>query len=74
MAASRKKGKRKAGGRWKTTPVWRQWDKEVKSVRKFLKELKESKTMGGEKWRKSMTKHYNQRLAELLDNEPKKYL
>jgi len=74
MPSKKRKAKVVRGGRWKVTPIWRQWDKECNSCKKFLKQLKECKTMGGEKWRASMKDHYTNRLAELQSDEPKKYL
>lgn len=55
------------------TPAWLQWDKERRSCNVFLKKLRECKTMGGDKWRKSMKKHYTDRLNTLNKNEPAMY-
>ena len=55
------------------TPAWLQWEKEHKSCKAFLKKLRECKTMGGAKWRKSMQTHYTKRLRELNANPPPQY-
>lgn len=55
------------------TPAWLQWDKERASCHTFLKKLRECKTMGGQKWRKSMKKHYTERLTTLNVNEPTQF-
>ena len=55
------------------TPAWLQWEKERNSCRDFLTKLRLCKTMGGEKWRKSMKEHYTKRLATLTHDAPKQF-
>ena len=47
------------------------WQRQVKSVRKFIKNLEKTPTMHGQKWKDSMLRHYRRRLKELLKERRK---
>lgn len=47
------------------------WQRQVQSVRKFIKNLEKTPTMHGQKWKDSMLRHYRKRLKELLSQRRK---
>ncbi len=49
------------------------WQKQVRKCRQFIKNLEETPTMHGQKWKDSMLKHYRGKLKELLADRPKPF-
>ena len=44
----------------------REWQKQVRACRNFIKKLEKTPTMHGQKWKDSMLLHYRGKLKELL--------
>lgn len=49
----------------------REWQKQVRICRAFIKKLEKLPTMHGKKWKDSMLRHYRGKLKDLLADRPK---
>ena len=47
------------------------WQRQVQWLRKFIKDLENTPTAHGQKWKDAMLRHYRGRLKELLKERPK---